>query len=98
MGSGRAQAIVQEGEERLWGKGNKRKFIDGKRSGDMVLFLFLTMGSCEFLRRIILGLRPGCFMLHWCLSFPFSYLNPSDIICNYFKKAEAQGSVLGEWL
>lgn len=59
--------------------------------GNMVLFLFLTTGSCEFLHRIILGLRPGCFMLHWCLSFPSSYLNPSDIICNYFKKAEAQG-------
>lgn len=48
------------------------------------------MGSCEFLHRIILALRPGCFMLRWCLSFPSSYLNPSDIIYNYFKKAEAQ--------
>lgn len=59
----------------------------------MVLFLFLTTGSCEFLRRIILGLGPGCFMHHWCLSFPSSCLNPSDIICNYLKKAEAQEGV-----
>lgn len=56
----------------------------------MVLFLFLTTGSCEFLRRIILGLGPGFFMLCQCLSFPSSYLNPNEIICNYFKKAEAQ--------
>ena len=72
------------------GEGERKEIHSWEAERVMVLFLFLTTGSCEVLRRIILGLGPGCFMLCRCLSFPSSYLNPSDIICNYFKKAEAQ--------
>lgn len=78
-------------EGKAVGKGEQKEIHWQKAERDIVLFLFLTTGSCEFLRKIILGLRPGCFMLHRCLSFPSSFLNPADIICNYLKKAEAQG-------
>lgn len=72
-----------------WEEGHKRKYTDKEQGRLWSCFLFWTTGSCEFLCRTILVLEPGSFMLCQCLSFPSSYLNPSDIMCNCFKKAEA---------
>lgn len=40
MVSGRAQAGMQEGEERLWGKGTKRNSLIESRGGYGLVFIF----------------------------------------------------------